>query len=68
MATHQAIPWAKPEFWGMFDAHHRLQVLAFYNNDIGDFWKYLDEGDKPLKDSAKGVRLGINYIVYAMSH
>ncbi len=57
-----------PEFWGMSDEHGNLQLIANYNNDIGDFWKYLDHGDKPLKDSSQAIRLGINYVVYAMSH
>jgi hypothetical protein len=58
----------KPEFWGMMDGHGNLQLIANFNNDIGDFWKYLDLGDKPLKDSARATRLGINYLVYALSH
>lgn len=57
-----------PEFWGMSDEHGRLQVIANYNNDIGDFWKYLDEGQKPLNESTRSIRIGIDYIVYAMSH
>jgi hypothetical protein len=57
-----------PEFWGMYDEHGRLQVIANYNNDIGDFWKYLDEGQKPLKDSSRSIRMGVNYIVYSMTH
>ena len=57
-----------PQFWGMSDEHGRLQLIANYNNDIGDFWKYLDWGDKPLKDSSRAIRLGINYIFYAMTH
>jgi Domain of unknown function (DUF4159) len=58
----------KPQFWGMSDEHGRLQLIAYYNNDIGDFWKYLDEGDRPLQDSTTSIRIGINAIVYAMSH
>src|SRR5436190_11712435 len=58
----------KPEFWGMSDAHGNLQVLAFYNNDIGDFWKYLDHGDKPLGDSTRSIRIGIDAIIYSMTH
>lgn len=58
----------EPEFWGMSDEHGRLQVIANYNNDIGDFWKYLDHGDKPLVDSSEAIRLGINYIFYALTH
>jgi hypothetical protein len=57
-----------PEFWGMSDQKGNLRLIANYNNDIGDFWKYLDQGDKPLKESARAIRLGINYVVYAMSH
>jgi len=57
-----------PQFWGMPHEHGRLQLIANYNNDIGDFWKYLDHGDKPLKDSAQATRLGVDYIVYAMTH
>ena len=57
-----------PEFWGMSDEKGRLQLIANYNNDIGDFWKYLDHGDKPLQDSTTSIRLGINYLIYALSH
>jgi hypothetical protein len=57
-----------PQFWGMSDEHGKLQLIANYNNDIGDFWKYLDQGDKPLKDSSGATRLGINYVIYAMSN
>ena len=58
----------KPEFWGLSDEHGRLQVIAYYNNDIGDYWKYLDHGEKPLQDSTTSIRIGINAIVYALTH
>jgi len=58
----------QPEFWGLSDDDGRLQLIANYNNDIGDFWKYLDRGDKPLIDSTTSIRLGINYLIYALSH
>jgi len=58
----------KPEFWGMSDEYGNLQVLAFYNNDVGDFWKYLDHGDAPLEDSTRSIRVGIDAIIYAMTH
>jgi hypothetical protein len=57
-----------PQFWGMLDSHGKVQLIANYNNDVGDFWKYLDEGDKPLSDSARSIRLGINYFFYALTH
>jgi hypothetical protein len=58
----------EPQFWGLSDEHGKLQVIANYNNDIGDFWKYLDFGDKPLQDSTSAIRLGINFVAYAMTH
>jgi hypothetical protein len=57
-----------PEFWGMNDENGNLQLIANYNNDIGDFWKYLDRGDMPLVDSTTSIRLGINYLIYALTH
>jgi hypothetical protein len=58
----------KPQFWGLADKQGNIQVLAFYNNDIGDFWKYLDEGDAPLEDSSRATRIGIDAIIYSMTH
>ncbi len=57
-----------PQFWGMSDDNGNLQLVANYNNDVGDFWKYLDWGDKPLGDSSRAVRLGMNYVIYALTH
>jgi len=60
-----------PEFWGLLDEHGRVQLLANYNNDIGDFWKYLDNptlGSASLKDTTVSIRLGMNYVIYAMTH
>ena len=57
-----------PQFWGMSDEKGRLQVIANYNNDIGDFWKYLDHGDKPLQDSSRSIRMGIDYVMYSLTH
>jgi hypothetical protein len=57
-----------PEFWGMLDEHGQLQLVANYNNDLGDFWKYLDKGDQPLKESTRSIRIGIDYVIYALTH
>ncbi len=57
-----------PQFWGMSDEKGRLQVIANYNNDIGDFWKYLDQGDKPLQDSSRSIRMGVDYVMYSLTH
>ena len=60
-----------PEFFGIFednDPNKRLMVIANYNNDIGDYWEWSDAGFLPIDLSNEAYKLGVNYIVYAMTH
>jgi hypothetical protein len=58
----------RPEFWGLNDQEGRLIMLANQNNDLGEFWEWLDKKEFPFEPAAKSVRLGINYLIYAMTH
>jgi hypothetical protein len=58
----------KAEFWGMSDESGRLILVANQNNDLGEFWQWVDEGHLDFKLAAQSVRFGINYLVYAMTH
>lgn len=58
----------KPEFWGMNDDKGRLIMIANQNNDLGEFWEWVDRGEMKFQPAAKSVRFGINYLVYAMTH
>jgi hypothetical protein len=53
---------------GIYDDKGRIMVAISANSDIGDSWEYADDATYPEKFSALGIRLGINYIVYAMTH
>lgn len=60
----------KAEFWGIFednDPTKRLMVVANYNNDIGDYWEYSATGFFPVDLSNEAYKLGINYVVYALT-
>ena len=57
-----------PEFWGLSDEHGNLQLIANYNNDLGEFWEWVDKGEMPFHPAVRSVQLGINYLIYAMSH
>ena len=57
-----------PEFWGMTDEYGRLILVANQNNDLGEYWEALDLANTPLEPSTQSVRLGINYMIYAMTH
>jgi hypothetical protein len=58
-----------PAQWrGVYDDRGRLVVAMTPNSDIGDSWEWADEPTYPEKYSALGIRIGVNYIVYAMTH
>jgi hypothetical protein len=60
---------AVPRGYGIADSHGRLMVLMTLNTDIGDSWER--EGDDPqyfLHFSIRGYALGINAILYALTH
>jgi hypothetical protein len=52
----------------IYDDKGRIMVAISYNSDVGDSWEYADVAEYPEKYSALGIRIGVNYIVYAMTH
>ena len=62
---------AIPIFYGLFednDPDGRLLSVANHNNDIGDAWEWADTGWVPISLSNEAFKLGVNYIVYALTH
>jgi len=57
-----------PHWRGIYDDHGRLIAVMTHNNDLGDSWENADEPQYPQRFSALGIRIGVNYIVYAMTH
>ncbi len=57
-----------PMFFGIRDDAGRLQVVANFNNDIGDYWEWSDQGWYPIDLSNEGYKLGVNYVIYALTH
>ena len=59
------------EFWGIYednDPAKRLIAIINFNNDIGDWWEFSDEGFLPIELTNEAYKLGVNYIVYALTH
>ena len=57
-----------PHWRAIYDDKGRILVQAMYNSDTGDAWEFADDPSYPEKYSALGIRLGVNYIVYAVTH
>ena len=58
------------EFWGFYednDRTKRLMAVANFNNDISEYWEFSDEGFFPLDASNEAYKIGINYIIYALT-
>jgi hypothetical protein len=53
---------------GIYDDKGRIMVAISFNSDVGDSWEWADEPRYPERLSALGIRLGVNYVVYAMTH
>ena len=57
-----------PHWKGIFDDHRRMMVVMNFNSDMGDAWEWADDPRYPEKYSSLGMRLGVNYTVYALTH
>ena len=57
-----------PHWRGIYDDSHRLLVVANHNMDIGDSWEHADDPGYPLAMTAFAYQLGVNYVLYALTH
>jgi hypothetical protein len=57
-----------PHWRGIYDDKGRLMVAMCFNMDLGDSWEWADDPRYPEKFSALGIRIGVNYVIYAMTH
>ena len=57
-----------PHWMGIRDDKGRVMVALYFNSDVGDSWEWADDPGYPEKYSALGMRLGVNYTIYSMTH
>jgi hypothetical protein len=50
------------------DPEDRMMVMINRDNDIGDYWEWSDRGYVPIELSNEAYKLGVNYVVYALTH
>lgn len=71
-ALRQNRTWEKggrfPRWRGVLDNDGRVMIAINFNQDIGDAWEHSDEAEYPQPLAAEAYRLGINYVIYAMTH
>lgn len=60
-----------PQYWALYednDPGKRIIALANVDADIGEFWQWSGQGFYPVVESNEAYKLGVNYIVYALTH
>ena len=58
----------EPRWRGIYDDKGRVMVAICFNQDNGDAWEWADSPRYPEKYASQAYRMGINYIIYAMTH
>ena len=58
----------QPRWLAIFDERGRVQVAICHNMDLGDAWEWADDPRYPERFASLAYRIGINYIVYPMTH
>jgi hypothetical protein len=52
----------------VLDDRNRVQVLICHNMDLGDAWEWADDPQYPENFASLAYRIGINAVVYSMTH
>jgi hypothetical protein len=61
----------RPSYYGIFEENNpsrRLIVVANFDNDVPEYWEWSGQGLFPFDTSNEAYKLGVNYLVYAMTH
>jgi hypothetical protein len=61
----------RPIFRGVFednDPTKRLMVMINFNTDVSNYWEFSGIGLQPIDESNEAYKLGVNYIIYGMTH
>lgn len=57
-----------PKWRAIRDDKGRIMVAICHNMHLGDAWEWADDPEYPEKFAAQAFRVGLNYIVYGMTH
>ena len=61
----------RPAYYGLFednDPSKRLMVVANFDNDVPEYWEWSGQGYYPFDTSNDAYKLGVNYVIYGLTH
>lgn len=59
---------ANPVWRAIRDDRGRIVIAICHNSDVGDAWEWADSPHYPERAASLAYRIGINYILYGMTH
>ena len=59
---------AIPHWRAILDDDGRVMVAIAFNNDLGDSYQWADDPGYPADGANLGLRMGVNFAVYALTH
>lgn len=62
------MPHSPSQWKGIYDELGRLMVAINFNMDVGDAWEHANDPGYPAAMTSLAYRMGINYVIYAMTH
>lgn len=57
-----------PRWRGVYDDKGRLMAAFCHNQDNGDAWEWADSPEYPENFASQAYRMGIDFVIYAMTH
>ena len=60
-----------PVYYGIFednDPKRRMIAIINHNNDLAEFWERSGQGLFPVGNESEAYKLGVNYIIYGLTH
>ena len=60
-----------PHYYGIFednDPAKRLMLIANHDNDVAEYWEWSGTASFSLAPTNEAYKLGVNYVMYALTH
>jgi hypothetical protein len=71
LRSNDQLNYGEGQFYGLYldnDKEKRMIAIANPNVDLGEHWEYSDTGWFPIDLSNEAYKVGVNIVVYAMTH
>lgn len=60
-----------PVYYALFEGNDpsgRMLAIINHNNDLAEYWEWSATGFFPVDPTNEAYKLGVNYVIYAMTH